>query len=146
VYRGQLKSQQFAEAMLQLRVPMNFIFIEGLRVDAWVGIYPRERVATQIVEFDLNFGIPEAAANHDDIADSIDYAEVVGVIRAELAERHFNLIETLGEFVADLIYVRFSAPWVRIWVSKPGAIKGVRRVGAHIQRGKQDIVTTVMPS
>jgi len=124
---------------------MNFIFIEGLHVDAWVGIYPRERVTVQDVEFDLNFGISEAATIHDDIVGSIDYAEVINVIRAELAERHFNLIETLGEFVADLICGRFSAPWVRIWVSKPGVVKGVRRVGAYIQRGKQDAVTAVMP-
>lgn len=117
---------------------MDSIFIEGLRVDAWVGIYSRERVATQAVEFDLNFGIPETAAIHDDIADSIDYAEVINVIRAELLERHFNLIETLGEFVADLLCVRFSAPWVKIWVSKPGVVKGARRVGVYIQRGKPD--------
>jgi dihydroneopterin aldolase len=114
---------------------MNFIFIEGLRVDARIGVYPRERAAPQIVELDLNFGIPEMATIHDDIALSIDYAETIGVIRAELAQRHFNLIETLGEFVADLLCARFSAPWVKVWISKPGVIKGVRRVGAHIERG-----------
>jgi len=119
---------------------MSFIFIEGLRADAWVGIYPHERAATQIVEFDLNFGIPEVAAIDDDIASSIDYAEVIGAIRAELTERHFNLIETLGEFVADLLCARFSAPWVKVWVSKVGVMKGVRRVGAYIQRGDADSV------
>ncbi|MCL1860949.1 MAG: dihydroneopterin aldolase [Proteobacteria bacterium] len=123
---------------------MSFIFIEGLRVDAWVGIYARERVAVQVVEFDLNFGIPEAAAIHDDITDSIDYAEVINVIRAELAERHFNLIEALGEFVADLLCVRFSAPWVKVWVSKPGVLKGTRRVGAYIQRGEQNTIAAAM--
>jgi len=128
---------------------MNSIFIEGLRVDVRVGIYARERVASQPVEFDLNFGIPETAAIHDDITGSIDYVEVIDVIRAELAERHFNLIETLGEFVANLLCVRFVTPWVRVWVSKPGAVKGVRRVGTYIQRGKQDTVqdavTAAMP-
>ncbi|MDR2924661.1 MAG: dihydroneopterin aldolase [Azoarcus sp.] len=117
---------------------MNFIFIEGLRVDAWVGIYPRERVAPQTVEFDLKFGIPESAALRDDIADSIDYAEVADLIRAELARRRFNLIETLGEFVADLLCVKFLTPWVRLWVSKPGVMKGARRVGVYIQRKSQD--------
>jgi dihydroneopterin aldolase len=123
---------------------MNFIFIEGLRVDARVGIYARERAALQAVEFDLNFGIPETADIHDDIDRSIDYAEVIDAIRAELAERHFNLIETLGEFVADLLCVRFSAPWVKVWVLKPGVVKGVRRVGVHIQRDQQSTVITAM--
>ena len=123
---------------------MNFIFIEGLRVDAQVGIYPRERAAAQTVEFDLNFGIPEVTAMRDDITGSIDYAEVINVIRAELAARRFNLIETLGEFVADLLCTRFSAPWAKVWVSKPGVIKGVRRIGVYIQHGQQDAVTAAM--
>ncbi|MDR3087829.1 MAG: dihydroneopterin aldolase, partial [Azoarcus sp.] len=107
---------------------MDSIFIEGLRVDARVGIYSRERVAAQSVEFDLSFGLPEAATVHDRIADTIDYAKVVECIRAEIAERHFNLIETMGEFVADLLCGKFAAPWVRIRIAKPGAIKGIRRI------------------
>ena len=124
---------------------MNFIFIEGLRVDARVGIYARERAVAQTVELDLNFGIPETADIHDDIDRSIDYAEVIDAVRTELAQRHFNLIETLGEFVADLLCVRFSAPWVKVWVSKPGVVKGVRRVGVYIQHGQQNTVTAAMP-
>ncbi|MDR1462734.1 MAG: dihydroneopterin aldolase [Azoarcus sp.] len=117
---------------------MNFIFIEGLRVDALVGIYSRERLAPQTIEFDLSFGVPEAAAIHDNIADTIDYAAVVEYIRAELAGRHFNLIETLGEFVADLLCEKFAAPWVKIRLAKLGVMKGVRRVGVYIQRGKPE--------
>jgi dihydroneopterin aldolase len=117
---------------------VNFIFIEGLRVDAWVGIYSRERVAPQTVEFDLDFGVPQASAIRDNIADTIDYAEVVEYIRAGLADRHFNLIETLGEFVADLLCEKFAAPWVRIRLAKLGVMKGVRRVGVYIQRGKPE--------
>jgi dihydroneopterin aldolase len=125
---------------------MNSIFIEGLRVDAWVGIYPRERVAAQPVDLDLNFGIPEGAAIHDDIAGSIDYAEVIEAIRVEIAGQRFNLIESLGEFVADLLCIRFSAPWVRVWASKPGVLRGVRRVGVYIQRGKPNgAVADAMP-
>jgi dihydroneopterin aldolase len=115
---------------------MNFIFIEGLRVDAWVGIYSRERIAPQTVEFDLSFGVPEVAATHDNIADTIDYAEVITCLRAELAQRHFNLIETLGEFVAELLCKKFAAPWARIRIAKLGVMKDVRRVGVCIQRGE----------
>ena len=119
---------------------MNFIFIEGLRVDAWVGIYSRERIAPQTIEFDLSFGMPESAVTRDNIDDTIDYAEVIEYIRRELAERHFNLIETLGEFVADLLCGEFAAPWARIRVAKLGVMKGVRRVGVYIQRGKAEDV------
>ncbi|MCZ4304255.1 dihydroneopterin aldolase [Zoogloeaceae bacterium G21618-S1] len=115
---------------------MDFIFIEELRVEARVGIYPRERVASQTVELNLTFGVPDAAAERDDIADTIDYAQVIDRIREELAARHFNLIETLGEFVVALLFNEFNAPWVKLRIAKIGVMKGVRRVGVFIQRGK----------
>lgn len=118
---------------------MDFIFIEELRVQAWVGIYPREKLAPQTVELNLTFGVPDAAAEHDDIADTINYAEVIERIRGELAGRHFNLIETLGEFVVNLLFEEFGAPWVKIRIAKIGVMKGVRRVGVFIQRGRDGV-------
>lgn len=114
---------------------MDFIFIEELRVQAWVGIYAREKVAPQMLELNLTFGVSEAAAAHDDIADTIDYAVVIERIRAELAARHFNLIETLGEFVVSMLLEEFGAPWVKIRIAKIGVMHGVKRVGVFIQRG-----------
>lgn len=118
---------------------MDFIFIEELRVQAWVGIYSREKAAPQTLELNLTFGVPDSAAEQDDIADTIDYAEVIERIRRELAERHFNLIETLGEFVVKLLFDEFGAPWVKIRIAKLGVMKGVRRVGVYIQRGREGI-------
>ena len=115
---------------------MDFIFIEELRVQARVGIYAREQAAPQMLELNLTFGVPDAAAEHDDIRDTIDYAEVVARIRAELSNRHFNLIETLGEFVVKLLFDEFNAPWVKLRIAKIGVMKDVRRVGVFIQRGR----------
>lgn len=115
---------------------MDFIFIEDLRVQAWVGIYPREQAAPQTVELNLTFGVPDAAAERDDIADTIDYAKVIERIRKELSERHFNLLEALGEFVVKLLFDDFNAPWVKIRIAKIGVRKDARRVGVFIQRGR----------
>ena len=62
---------------------MDFIFIEELRVEAHVGIYDREKVAPQTLEVSLTFGVPDEAALDDDIAKTIDYAEVIERIRTE---------------------------------------------------------------
>ena len=115
---------------------MEFIFVEGLQVQAWVGIYPREQAAPQSVEINLTFGAPEAAAARDDIADTIDYDKVVSRIREVLAERHFNLLETLGEYLVALLFDEFNAPWVRLSIVKQGVMRGVRRVGVYIERGR----------
>lgn len=115
---------------------MDFIFIEELRVKAWVGVYAREKTGQQTVELNLTFGVPDTAAERDDIADTIDYAVVTQRIREELGQRHFNLIESLGEFVVKLLFDEFGAPWVKLRVAKIGVMKDVRRVGVFIQRGQ----------
>ncbi|GAA5178907.1 hypothetical protein GCM10025771_19250 [Niveibacterium umoris] len=117
---------------------MDFIFVEGLQVEASVGIYEREKRATQMLEINLTFGVPDAAAAHDDINDTINYDVVVERIRAVLAHRHFNLLETLGEFIVDMLFSEFAAPWVRVSIAKMGVLRGVRRVGVFIERGRDE--------
>ncbi|MDR0564078.1 MAG: dihydroneopterin aldolase [Azoarcus sp.] len=119
---------------------MNFIFIEGLRANARVGIHSREQFAVQPIEVDINFGIPDLTGIGDDISRTIDYSVVVETIRAELLVRNFNLVETLGEFIADLLCNKFFAQWAEVRVSKPGAVKGVHKVGVSIRRDKQQDV------
>lgn len=116
---------------------MDFIFIDELRVEAHVGIFPREQLAAQTLEINLTFGVPDDAARSDDIAATIRYDDVIERIRQELAGRHFNLLETLGEYVISLILDEFGAPWVKISIAKIGIMKGVRRVGVQIERSRQ---------
>ena len=104
---------------------MDFIFIEALRVKSRVGIYPRERVTEQTLELNLTFGVPDAAAEHDDIADTIDYAKVIERIREELGNHQFNLIETLGEFIVKLLFEEFGVSWVKLVIAKIGVMKDV---------------------
>ncbi len=117
---------------------MDFIFIEELRVDAQVGVYPREQVKRQPLELELTFGVPDAAAERDSLEDTVDYAKVVERIRVELSQRQFNLVETLGEYVVSLLFDEFKVPWVKLRVAKIGVMQGVRRVGVYIQRGRDE--------
>ena len=124
-------------AIVAKEATMDFIFIDDMRVEAHVGIFPRERAAAQTLEISLTFGVPDAAATNDDIGDTIRYDEVIDRIRSELGARHFNLLETLGEYVISLMLDEFGAPWVKISIAKLGIMKGVRRVGVQIERSKR---------
>jgi dihydroneopterin aldolase len=115
---------------------MDFIFIDDMRVEAHVGIFEREKAAPQTLEISLTFGVPDAAAQDDDIDKTIRYDAVIDRIRAELATHHFNLLETLGEYVIGLLLNDFGAPWVKISIAKMGIMKGVRRVGVQIERSR----------
>lgn len=114
---------------------MDIIFIEEMRAETWIGIYPREKAMPQTVELSLQIGVSTASAGaSDDIRDTVDYAVVVTRLRAELVARHFNLLEKLAEFVATLLLEDFAAQWVRVSVAKLGMLSGVRRVGVIIER------------
>lgn len=115
---------------------MDIIFIDDLRLSTLIGIYPREKAMPQTLEISLKIGVSTAnAGTSDDIADTIDYAAVVDRLRSELAAGHFNLLERLAEYVADLLLKDFGASWVRVSIAKLGMMRGVRRVGVVIERG-----------
>lgn len=125
---------------------MDFIFVEGLQLQARVGIYPSEKAGPQTVEINLTFGVPEAAAVRDNIADTIDYGKVVERLRELLLTQHFNLLESLGEFLVKVLFDEFGAPWVRVSIAKPGVLSDVRRVGVYIERGRDGFTPPVWPS
>lgn len=114
---------------------MDIIFIDDLRVQTLIGIYPREKAVPQTIEISLRIGSSTASAGaSDDIGDTIDYAVVAERLRTELGVRHFNLLEKLAEHVATILLEDFGAQWVQVSVAKLGMMRGVRRVGVVIER------------
>ena len=117
---------------------MDCIFLREIKLEAKVGIYRRERVTSQPIELDLDIALPsDAVFQTGKVADTIDYAVVVGRLREELAERRFGLVEELAEFIARLLVAEFHSPWVRVSVAKLGILKGVKHVGVTIERGRK---------
>ena len=117
---------------------MDFIFIEGFRVEARVGIYPHERQAPQLVEIDLKLGLPNGAGKRDDIKDTICYETATRRIREFLLETHVDLLETLGTRLISLLFEEFGAPWAQISIFKPGILSDVKRVGIHMERKREE--------
>ena len=117
-------------------VSMDHIFIEGFRAEASVGIYPQELAQRQTIEIDLEIGMPANAGERDNIADTIDYDKVVQRINLLLAERHFNLLETLAACIADIVLSEFKAPSVQVSLAKLGVVAGTRRVGVLVRRSR----------
>ncbi|MBL8199142.1 MAG: dihydroneopterin aldolase [Chromatiales bacterium] len=118
---------------------MDTIFLRDLRIRTIVGIWEWERRMPQIVSIDLDMGTDiRRAAQSDQIEDTLDYKAVTRRVRTLVTESGFNLIETMAERIAALIIDEFGAPWVRVAVHKPGAIRGSRDVGVVIERGSRE--------
>lgn len=55
----------------------------------------------------------------DKLADTVDYTEVVALIRDVSDQNRFNLIEALAASVADALIERFPISRARVRVRKP---------------------------
>lgn len=111
---------------------MPHIFLEGLTAESLIGVYPEERHAPQPLIIDVAVGLPSIAAFQSDaFRDTVDYAAVAALIREEAAQQSFTLLERLAHHLSQRLSERFSAPWVRIRIVKPGILDGVRSVGVN---------------
>lgn len=119
---------------------MDTVFIEGLVVDAILGILPEERAVSQPVVFDVEFLVDtRAAARSDCIQQTVSYAEVAEGVSALALNGRYQLVETLAQACADLLLQEFAVPWVRIKVSKPKAVANAGGVGVVIERGQRPV-------
>lgn len=115
---------------------MDRVFVEDLRVDVIVGIWDWERAMTQTVSIDLEMAWDiRAAAESDDINQTLDYRSVSKRVSAFLAKSNFQLIETMAEQIAALIQKEFNVTWLCVSIHKPAAVRGARDVGVRIERG-----------
>ena len=115
---------------------MDIVFIEALEIDTVIGIYDWERQITQKVVLDIEMAFDNRRpAASDDIVDTLNYKDVSKRLIAFVGESNFGLVESLAERCADIIREEFGVPWLRLKLSKPGAVTGSRAVGVIIERG-----------
>ena len=116
------------------------IFIRGLEIECIIGFIDWERQVKQKVVLDLELPVDCArAARADDVADTLDYKQVVDQVSGLVAGSEFMLVETMAQRVAELILKNFGVEWIRVTVNKPGAIRGLRDVGVSLERHRADL-------
>jgi dihydroneopterin aldolase len=120
---------------------MDKIFIHALKTEAIIGIFDWERQVKQtvIVDIEISADIRKAALS-DSIDDTLNYKRVAKRVLAFVEESKFHLVETLAEHIAMLMLEDFGIAWVRISLSKPGAIRNSRDVGVMLERQRDDLV------
>lgn len=115
---------------------MDRVFIEGLEVDTVIGAYDWEREIRQCLRLDLSFAWDNRApAQDDDLTKALDYATVSARIQAFASAAQFILVETFAERLATVLMAEFQIPWLRIKLTKPGAVPAATGVGVEIERG-----------
>lgn len=116
---------------------MDTVFIEDLRIETVIGIYDWERKIRQVVSIDLEMAFDNTRpAATDRIEDTLDYKAVSKRLIAFVEASHFELVETLAERCAAIVLDEFGVGWLRLKLSKPGAVRGSRAVGVKIERSR----------
>jgi len=117
---------------------MDIVYIRDLRIATTIGIYDWEREVRQTVSLDLEMAADiRAAAASDDILHALNYKAVAKRIIAHVENSGCLLVERLAEEVAALVLSEFPVPWLRLRLSKPGALRGAQDVGILIERGER---------
>jgi dihydroneopterin aldolase len=114
------------------------VLIEGLAVEAVIGVYDWEREVSQRLLVDLEMAwdnrVPAAS---DDVHDALDYAMVSERVSAYLVQAQPQLLETAAEGIASLLQEQFSVRWLRLTLRKPGVVPAAAAVGVKIERGSR---------
>ncbi|MCV6623486.1 MAG: dihydroneopterin aldolase [Cellvibrionaceae bacterium] len=117
---------------------MDTVFIEGLAVDATIGVFDWERRIKQRLLIDLEMAWDiKAAAKSDRLEHTLDYKAVSDRVAELVASSQYELIESLAEEIAAALRKEFSIAWLRLRLSKPGAVVAAKNVGLLIERGQR---------
>ena len=93
--------------------------IRSLELRGYHGATERERREGQTFLFDVELEGESSAVETDDLADAVDYRDVVACVREVSDGRRFALLEALAGAVADALVARFVVTRVRVRVRKP---------------------------
>jgi dihydroneopterin aldolase len=116
---------------------MDKIFIHALKTEAIIGIFDWERQVRQTVVLDIEISADVLkAALSDSIDDTLNYKRLAKRVLAFVEASQFHLVETLAEHIAMLILEEFGVAWVRLSLSKPGALRSSRDVGVTLERDR----------
>lgn len=115
--------------------PVRFTTVlDGLELVMGLGIHPGERAAPQRVIVSVRMEVVYPAPPADDRIDQVlDYDFVRSGIHALVADRHFDLQETLCEAIAALCFTDPRVERVTVRTSKPDVYPDAA-VGCEIER------------
>ena len=112
----------------------DYVSVRDLNVLAVIGVHDWEREVTQTLVFSVDMTADvRKAAEHDDIADALDYSAVARTISEVVRDGRFRLIETAAERVAERLLVDYPVSWLRVEVRKP--IRDGYTAAVTIERG-----------
>lgn len=111
------------------------IYLEGVRLNTIIGVYPEERNAARTIYADVEIDTDHtAAAASDDFTKAVDYAAVVKILEDTAAESSFFLLEAFAGKCVEKILQITGVEKVSVKISKPAVFPNVGNTAVKISR------------
>ncbi|QJR80307.1 dihydroneopterin aldolase [Alteromonas pelagimontana] len=108
---------------------MEQIIIQGLEVDTLIGVYDweRKRLTRLLLDIEIDADLSKAMQS-DNVADTIDYAQLAEFVQQTAAGTSFELLEALGKAVMDAVLARFPIHAITLTIIKPDILPQATQV------------------
>jgi 7,8-dihydroneopterin aldolase/epimerase/oxygenase len=126
-----IETLKIADAGLGIR----HVFVRDLELTCIIGVHAHEKRGPQRIRINLDVGVLESEAPHEDQLENVlCYEDLVVRIRAIVADGTINLIETLAERVAEICLQHSLAKTARVRIEKLDVFSDAASVGVEIER------------
>ena len=117
---------------------MDKLIIRNLKAPTVIGLLDWERKVSQELRIDIDIFLDvSSAGQHDDFAQTVNYAAVADMLLAVCAQSKFELIEALAEHLSAVIFKSFELiESLKLTIKKPGAVPQADYVGVEIERSR----------
>ena len=118
------------------KISPDRIIVQGLHVNAFVGVHDFEKQSRQSVRFDIEIEtVPDYARIVRETGRYVSYGDAVAYIeRRAASEEHVELVETWAEDVANHVLANDLVSAVRVSVQKTEIYDNADGVGVAIER------------
>jgi dihydroneopterin aldolase len=113
---------------------MQTIIIRDLKLETIIGVNAWERQVKQLLWLELEFSYDmQQAMAYDKVEYAVDYSQVTMVIIDIVAAKHYALIEALAAQIVKELVARFPMQWLKLKLTKPGALPQAKDVSIVIE-------------
>jgi 7,8-dihydroneopterin aldolase/epimerase/oxygenase len=119
------------------RPAMRRVFVSDYELIGSVGVYEHERRYEQRIVVSLDLDVEDTYDGRSDELDGVyDYDHAISAVRSTVESRHFNLLETMAERIAEACLLAPSVIAIRVRITKPDVLIACRAVGIEIARSR----------
>jgi dihydroneopterin aldolase len=113
---------------------ISAIFVEGLELQADIGVYPHEIGRTRRLIVDVTCFMPVPTKIADRLSETLDYDMIAAAAHLAARGPRVDLVETLAHRIIDGLFEDERVIAAKIRIEKPDAVAGARLAGVEIFR------------